>query len=123
MDAVGGDHLIENSQMIGDRIRHKAICCGRQHNMPPCIFLSVQIFQQGLVIGQQRRVHRRPGGDRLLESGTAAKYPEQRSEQGRVHRERANTLVQHVGPDQRAVEVDTERQGLLSWSNHRRRNH
>jgi hypothetical protein len=105
-----GDDLVEQSQMRGDSFGHGLIGGGGEHDAPAFGAFSADVVQQGLVVGQQRRIAGREVRHTRLEPGPAGG---KRTEDGaRVHgaQKRDHPLHQRVGADQRAVEIDAKRQ-------------
>ena len=110
MGGSGGDDLIEHAEISGHSGRHGLVGGRGQHDTPAGRTLFAQIDQQGLVIGEQRRVEWGERGDTGFQCRPPAREGGQQIRDAQAARQYQQALDQRVGAHQRAVKVDAERQ-------------
>ena len=110
--AVRGQHLGKNSQVSGHTSRQRAIGSGRQIELPALAPLGMQVAEQFGVVGQPGGVERGVTRYLGLQAGASLGQPlRQLPEMDWVaaHKQ-ADGVEERVGFDQRAVQIDTQRQ-------------
>ncbi|MBB5413946.1 hypothetical protein HDG34_007929 [Paraburkholderia sp. HC6.4b] len=116
--AIGSEGLVEQTQVIGNRVREALMARGGEDKAAPGGAFLLEPFQHLLVIGQHRHVDI----GRLSETGlepwlAKAHQPKQRliKTMRRGLEKRKDGFDQNVGAHQRSIEIDYE--GLLAHLN------
>ena len=111
-----------NCRCVGDGVGHAAVRAGRQDREPPLFALRPDLGEQGLVVGQRRRVDLDRRGELVLERHLALQQPQRQAPglQEILLEEQQDGFPQQIRIDQRAVQVHHQRQvGAGPFRRHR----
>ena len=115
VEPVGRMHGVEHAEMRGDRVGEFARRAGGQNDAAAGRALLAQPLDQLLAVGKAGRIDVDAGGKLLLQPRRARHQPDRHHEQ--VERvpaqQQEQSFPQKVGRDQRAVEIDSERDCVL----------
>ena len=113
VDAIAGDHIGEESEVLGDRGRPLGGRGGGQDEAPAACMLVAQAGDHPRLVGQFGGIHRCGQRDGFLEGRQAFAVLQGEPEQAarRAHAEAGHRLMQQVHPQQAAVEVHHQRGG------------
>ena len=115
VQAVGRVHGVEHAEMRGDRVGEFARRAGGQNDAAAGVALLAQPFDQLFAIGKTGGIDVDAGGDLLLQPRRTRHQPDRHQEQiERVPaQQQEQPFPQKVGRNQRAVEIDSERDCVL----------
>ena len=106
VEAIGGDHLIEQANMLCHRIGDHMIGGGRQDQPPAKPLLLMQPGNQTGIVGQQRRIELGMQRQLLLQVRLALEQPaDQREQHPPVLDDGEEAFDQAVRIQQRAVHI------------------
>ena len=98
--------------MARDGLGDPPVARGGQHDAPTPGALGAHQLEDARLVGQERRIERGMLGQPALQPRAAAQEPERDGgrDPGRTSKRRGKRLVQCIGPEQRAIEIDAQGQ-------------
>jgi len=120
--AVAGENFMEQAQVISDTPGKAGIRGSREDKLATHATLSLEIFQERLIVREGRGVNVDTSCDLVLQAGATGEQPDRNEECiKRIMPEQPNQrFPDHICINEGAIKVDTKRHGWVFNGNRRR---